>query len=113
MAKYLTIFLFALAGWLAGAADLQLPPAATSSVIVSPGSRLYQAALDRAHDPNELVFYPMDGHGYGLRSDKDVRAWPQAAGKWLRKTGLMSADEKWTVTSMQQQPLKMGNQPMK
>lgn len=55
----------------------------------SPGSKLYHAALDKAHIPNELLFYKTGGHGYGLRSDKDVRVWPQDAEKWLRKIGVI------------------------
>ncbi len=31
------------------------------------------AALDGAKAPNEFLLYPTGGHGYGLRSEKDVR----------------------------------------
>jgi hypothetical protein len=40
---------------------------------------------------NEFLLYPTGGHGYGLRSEKDVRVWPQAALDWLRKTGILKA----------------------
>lgn len=54
-----------------------------------PASKLYHAALDKAHIPNKLIVYKTGGHGYGLRSKKDVRVWPQAAEKWLRKIGVL------------------------
>lgn len=56
------------------------------------GSKLYHAALDAAGIPNTLILYRTGGHGYGLRSDEDVRVWPQAAEKWLRQTGVLAAD---------------------
>lgn len=59
----------------------------------APGSKLYHAALDKANVPNELVFYQTGGHGYGLRSHKDVRVWPQAAEKWLRKVGVIEVGD--------------------
>jgi acetyl esterase/lipase len=52
------------------------------------GCKLYHAALDAAKVPNEFLLYASGGHGYGLRSDKDVRVWPQAALAWLRKVGV-------------------------
>ncbi|MGH8022344.1 MAG: glycosyl hydrolase family 28 protein, partial [Limisphaerales bacterium] len=54
------------------------------------GSKLYHAALDRAKVNNTLVLYKTGGHGYGLRSDKDVRAWPRAAEKWLGQIGVLA-----------------------
>lgn len=53
--------------------------------------KLYHAALDAAKVTNEFLLYPTSGHGYGLRSDKDVRAWPQAALNWLHKIGVLKA----------------------
>lgn len=55
------------------------------------GSKLYHAALDEAKAPNEFLLYPTGGHGYGLRSEKDVRVWPQAALVWLHKIGILKA----------------------
>ena len=52
------------------------------------GCKLYHAALDAAKVPNEFLLYANGGHGYGLRSDKDVRVWPQAALEWLHKVGV-------------------------
>lgn len=53
------------------------------------GSKLYHAALDAAKVRNEFLLYPTGGHGYGLRSEKDVRVWPQAALDWLHKIGIL------------------------
>lgn len=55
------------------------------------GSKLYKAALDGAKAPNEFLLYPTGGHGYGLRSEKDVRAWPRAALDWLHRIGVLKA----------------------
>lgn len=52
------------------------------------GSKLYHAALDARNIPNEFRLYPTGGHGYGLRSDKDVSVWPNAALEWLHKIGV-------------------------
>ena len=48
------------------------------------GSKLYHAALDAAQVPNQFVLYATGGHGYGLRCEKDARAWPGAVADWLR-----------------------------
>lgn len=55
------------------------------------GSKLYHTALDAAKMPNEFLLYPTGGHGYGLRSEKDVRVWPQAALEWLHKIGILKS----------------------
>lgn len=55
------------------------------------GSKVYHAALREAKVPNEFLLYHTGGHGYGLRSEKDVRAWPQAALDWLHKIGVLKA----------------------
>ncbi len=52
------------------------------------GSKVYHAALDKAKVPNRFLLYATGGHGYGLRSEKEVRAWPQAALEWLHKIGI-------------------------
>lgn len=54
-----------------------------------PGSKLYHAALEAAKVPHEFLLYPTGGHGYGLRSQKDARAWPQAALDWLHKISIL------------------------
>jgi acetyl esterase/lipase len=52
------------------------------------GCKLYHAALDTAKVRNEFLLYRSGGHGYGLRSDKEVRVWPEAALAWLHKVGV-------------------------
>ncbi|MCW1884934.1 alpha/beta hydrolase [Luteolibacter flavescens] len=48
------------------------------------GSKIYDAALTAAKRPHKFLLYPTGGHGYGLRSDRDAKAWPDAALTWLR-----------------------------
>jgi len=55
----------------------------------SPGSKVYDAALTAAGVPHQFLFYPTGGHGYGLRSDKDVKAWPTDAAAWLHRIGIL------------------------
>lgn len=52
------------------------------------GSRVYHAALEAAKVPHEFKLYPTGGHGYGLRCEKDAKAWPNDTLAWLRKSGL-------------------------
>ncbi|HEV2762671.1 MAG TPA: sialate O-acetylesterase [Pyrinomonadaceae bacterium] len=81
------------------AADLNLKANIPPTLIVSTeddktfvnGSRLYKAALDAAKVSNEFLLYPTGGHGYGLRSERDVRVWPQAALDWLHRIGVLKA----------------------
>ena len=51
-------------------------------------SKIYHAALDAAKVSNEFLLYPTGGHGFGLRTEKDARVWPQAALDWLHKIGV-------------------------
>lgn len=53
-----------------------------------PGSKIYAAALAEAKRPHEFLLYPTGGHGYGLRCERDARAWPDAALAWLGKNGV-------------------------
>ena len=48
-------------------------------------SKVYAAELNKAKISNKLLLYPSGGHGFGLRSDKDAKAWPDAALAWLRE----------------------------
>jgi acetyl esterase/lipase len=81
------------------APDLDLKARIPPTLIVSTeddnisagGSKLYHAALDEAKAPNEFLLYPTGGHGYGLRSEREVRVWPQAALEWLHKVGVIKA----------------------
>ncbi|HEY8561971.1 MAG TPA: alpha/beta hydrolase [Pyrinomonadaceae bacterium] len=52
------------------------------------GSKIYHAALERAKIKNSFLLYKTGGHGYGLRSSKDVGAWTKDAAKWLKKNVL-------------------------
>jgi acetyl esterase/lipase len=78
------------------ATDLNLRAKIPPTLIVSTedddrfvlGSKLYHRALDELKLANEFLLYPDGGHGYGLRSDKAVRVWPQAALTWLHKNGI-------------------------
>lgn len=47
------------------------------------GSKLYQAALDKAKINNEFMLYPTGGHGYGLHGSGEVQSWPPTALLWL------------------------------
>jgi len=49
------------------------------------GSKIYHAALEQAKIKNTFLLYQTGGHGYGLRSDKDVGAWTTDAAQWLEK----------------------------
>lgn len=49
-----------------------------------PGSKLYVDALAAAKVPHEFAFYPTGGHGYGLHSAKDAKAWPDRCATWLK-----------------------------
>jgi dipeptidyl aminopeptidase/acylaminoacyl peptidase len=51
----------------------------------------YYLALKNAHVPSELHIYPVGGHGYGLRSTKDlVTTWPARAEDWMRSRGVLN-----------------------
>lgn len=57
----------------------------------APGSRRYVAALDATGVVNEFLNYATGGHGYGLRSTRDARAWPDDARRWLIEQGFANA----------------------
>ena len=81
------------------APDLNLKAKIPPTLIVSTeddtnfvtGGKLYAAALDEAKVLNKFLLYATGGHGYGLRSTKDAKAWSQSALDWLRKIGIMKA----------------------
>ncbi len=53
----------------------------------------YTLALKEAKVPVELHIYPEGGHGYGLRSSKNlVTTWPDRAADWMRSRGLLKKD---------------------
>lgn len=74
------------------AAELNLQARIPPTLIVSTeddksfvlGCKIYHAALDEAKIANKFLLYPTGGHGYGLRSDKAVKTWPEDALAWLR-----------------------------
>jgi acetyl esterase/lipase len=79
------------------AAELNLKAKIPPTLIVSTeddksfvlGSKVYHAALDDAKIANKFLLYPTGGHGYGLRSDKAVKAWPEDALAWLREMKIL------------------------
>ena len=52
------------------------------------GSKLYDAALTEAKRTHQFLLYSTGGHGYGLRCEREAKAWPDAALSWLAKIGV-------------------------
>lgn len=52
-------------------------------------SKVYHAELNAAKVSNRLLLYKTGGHGFGLRSDKDAKVWPEAALAWLREIKIL------------------------
>jgi acetyl esterase/lipase len=52
------------------------------------GSKIYSAALTERKLAHEFKLYPTGGHGYGLHSEGEARAWPGAALQWFRQLDL-------------------------
>ncbi|MEQ1603282.1 MAG: alpha/beta hydrolase [Pyrinomonadaceae bacterium] len=79
------------------AAELNLRAKIPPTLIVSTeddrsfvlGCKVYHAALDEAKIQNKFLLYPTGGHGYGLRSDKAAKAWPEDALEWLREMKIL------------------------
>ncbi|NBV53673.1 MAG: hypothetical protein EBR83_09200, partial [Verrucomicrobia bacterium] len=55
------------------------------------GTRSYFAALTDAKVPATFFHVPTGGHGHGLRSDKEIKAWPDQCAAWLKQIGLLPA----------------------
>jgi len=53
------------------------------------GTRSYFAALTDAKVPATFFHVPTGGHGHGLRSDKEIKAWPKQCQAWLKQQGLL------------------------
>ena len=49
-----------------------------------PGTKLYVEALAAAKVTHEFALYPTGGHGYGLHSAMDAKAWPDRCAAWLK-----------------------------
>jgi acetyl esterase/lipase len=52
------------------------------------GSQVYHEALKAAKIAHEFKLYPTGGHGYGLRCEREAKAWPDDALKWLEGIGV-------------------------
>lgn len=55
------------------------------------GSKAYHEALVAAKVPNTFFRVATGGHGHGLRSDKEIKAWPEQCQAWLKQIGMLSA----------------------
>jgi len=53
------------------------------------GTKAYFAALQAAKVPSDFAVYPKGGHGYGLRSDSDVKNWPDRCAAFLKQQGVL------------------------
>ncbi|MEY4378728.1 MAG: hypothetical protein RLZ85_609, partial [Verrucomicrobiota bacterium] len=53
------------------------------------GTRSYFAALTDAKVPATFFHVPTGGHGHGLRSDKEIKTWPDQCQAWLKQQGLL------------------------
>jgi len=53
------------------------------------GSRIYSDALKKAGKNHAFKLYATGGHGYGLHSEGEARAWPEAAVAWLKQAGII------------------------
>lgn len=53
------------------------------------GSKIYSRALIKAGKHHAFKLYATGGHGYGLHSEGEARAWPDAAVEWLRDSNLI------------------------
>lgn len=52
------------------------------------GSKICHTALEAAKIPHGFRLYPTGGHGYGLRCERDAKAWPEDALQWLQSVGI-------------------------
>ncbi|MDR1191850.1 MAG: alpha/beta hydrolase [Verrucomicrobiales bacterium] len=57
------------------------------------GSKIYHPALVEAGVPNEFFLLSTGGHGYGLRSNQEIKVWPERCAEWLRKIGVIGHGE--------------------
>lgn len=55
------------------------------------GSDAYFAALKETKGPHAFFRCATGGHGHGLRSEKDVKAWPKQCQTWLVRIGMLPA----------------------
>ncbi len=55
------------------------------------GSDAYFAALKATKTPHTFFRCATGGHGHGLRSEKDVKVWPEQCQAWLLQIGVLTA----------------------
>lgn len=55
------------------------------------GSDAYFAALKGTKTPHAFFRCATGGHGHGLRSEKDVKVWPEQCQAWLNQIGVLPA----------------------
>ena len=53
------------------------------------GSKLCYAALVAAKVPSEFFLCAEGGHGFALRSKKEISVWPKKCQEWLVKQGIL------------------------
>jgi acetyl esterase/lipase len=51
-------------------------------------TKIFHNALTTAKIPHTFKLYPDGGHGYGLRSHKEVGEWPKVCLEWMRKNNI-------------------------
>jgi acetyl esterase/lipase len=52
------------------------------------GSKFFAEALTKAKVEHEFALYPTGGHGYGLHSKGEAKAWPGRCEQWLERMKL-------------------------
>ena len=55
------------------------------------GSKVYHESLLAAKVPTTFFRVATGGHGHGLRSEKEIKAWPDQCRDWLKQIGLLPA----------------------
>ncbi len=55
------------------------------------GSDAYFTALKATKTPHAFFRCATGGHGHGLRSEKDVKVWPEQCQAWLNQIGILPA----------------------
>ncbi len=55
------------------------------------GSKAYHESLLAAKVPTQFFKVATGGHGHGLRSEKEIKAWPDQCQTWLKQIGILPA----------------------
>jgi acetyl esterase/lipase len=55
------------------------------------GSKVFHESLLAAKVPNTFFKVATGGHGHGLRSEKEIKAWPEQCRDWLKQIGMLPA----------------------